>query len=167
MLPRFGHPCIKRINVQRRTTRLVKCISHMSYEERLRHLGLPTLEYSRARTDMVQVYKIINQIDKVDISKLFTFAPHGATRGHSLKLFKPRARLNVRNQSFRNREIDSWNSLPESVVKAPSLNSFKNRRNNHWHSHPSKFTATCYLTHNDNRYRFDRHHDSPREAYVA
>ena len=54
-------------NVQRRATRLVKCISHMSYEERLRHLGLPTLEYRRARADMVQVYKIINQIDKVDI----------------------------------------------------------------------------------------------------
>ena len=75
---------------------------------------------------MVQVYKIINQIDKVDISKL-TFAPHGATRGHSLKLFKPRARLNVRQQSFSNRVIDSWNSLPETVVKAPSLNSLKGK----------------------------------------
>ena len=116
---------------------------------------------------MVQVYKIINQIDKVYISKLFIFAPHGATRGHSLKLFKPRARLNVRQQSFSNRVIDSWNSLPESVVKAPFPNTFKSRLNNHWHSHPSTFTATCYLTHNDNRYRFDRHQDSPREADVA
>ena len=139
-----------------RLWRLVKCISQMSYEERLKHLGLPTLEYRGARADMVQVYKKINQIDKVDISKLFTFAPHGATRCHSLKLFKPRARLNVRQQSFSNRVIGSWNSLPESVVKAPSLNSFKSRLNNHWHSHSSKFTATSYLTHNDNRYRFDR-----------
>ena len=89
-------------NVQKRATRLVKCISHMSYEESLKHLGLPTLEYRRARADMKQVYKIINQIDKVDISKLFTFAPHGATRGHSLKLFKPRAQLNARQQSFSN-----------------------------------------------------------------
>ena len=41
---------------------LLKCISHRSYEEILKHLGLPTLEYRRARTDLVQVYKIIKVI---------------------------------------------------------------------------------------------------------
>ena len=33
-------------NIKRRATRLVKCIIHMSYEVRLKHLGLPTLESS-------------------------------------------------------------------------------------------------------------------------
>ena len=41
------------------------------------------------------------------MSKLFTFASHGATRGYSLKLIKPRARLNVRQQRLSNRVIDS------------------------------------------------------------
>ena len=68
-------------NVQRRATRLVKSVSHLGYVDRLRTLGLPTLEYRRERSDMIQMYKIVNNIDKVDKSKFFT-------RGHSKKLFK-------------------------------------------------------------------------------
>ena len=67
---------------------------NLSYPERLRKLGLPTLEYRRQRADMVQVYKILNDIDKVDKSKLFSMATYNRTRGHPLKLFKERPRLN-------------------------------------------------------------------------
>ena len=45
-------------NVQSRGTKLVKSIQNLSYEELLRHPGLPTLEYRRDRADMVEVYKI-------------------------------------------------------------------------------------------------------------
>ncbi|MEW8544372.1 MAG: reverse transcriptase domain-containing protein, partial [Candidatus Thiodiazotropha sp.] len=58
-------------NVQRRATRLLKCIQHLPYHERLKKLGLPTLEYRRERADMVQVYKILHNIDKVETDKLF------------------------------------------------------------------------------------------------
>ncbi|MEW8547929.1 MAG: reverse transcriptase family protein, partial [Candidatus Thiodiazotropha sp.] len=153
-------------NVQRRATRLVKSISHMSYENRLRELGLPTLEYRRLRADMVQVYKILNGIDKIDVDKLFTMASHRRTRGHSLKLFKPRARLNTRRQSFSNRIVDTWNLLPETVVRAPSLNSFKSRLNIHWRHHPLKFTAACYRTDYETGYR-QAYQDAPTEAEIA
>ena len=43
----------------------------MDYSERLKALGLPTLEYRRERADMVEVYKILHDIDKVDKSRLF------------------------------------------------------------------------------------------------
>ena len=39
---------------------------------------------------MVQVYKIISGIDKLDTDALLTFSSQGRTRGHSLKLFKRR-----------------------------------------------------------------------------
>ena len=53
-------------NTQRRATRLVSDIRHLSYEERLRKMGLPTLKY-RCCNDMVQVDKILNQIDSVPV----------------------------------------------------------------------------------------------------
>ena len=36
-------------NVQKRATSLITKIKHLSYEDRLRHLGLPTLAYRRTR----------------------------------------------------------------------------------------------------------------------
>ena len=50
-------------NVQRRATKLVTSIKHLSYQERLRKLGLPSLEYRRERADLIEVYKIMNNID--------------------------------------------------------------------------------------------------------
>ena len=51
---------------------------------------------------MVQVYKILNDIDKVDKAKLFSMATYNRTMGHPFKLFKERPPLNVRANSFRN-----------------------------------------------------------------
>ena len=75
-------------NVQRRATILVKALSGLTYQERLLELGLPSLEYRRLRADVIEVYKIINQIDKINIDKFFTFAQNTGTRGHSRKLYK-------------------------------------------------------------------------------
>ena len=75
-------------NVQRWATRLVKCLKHLPYEDRLKTLGLPSLEYRRIRSDTIQVYKIMHGIDRVDKDKLFTVNRYSSTRGHSLKLLK-------------------------------------------------------------------------------
>ena len=133
-------------NVQRRATKLVNSCKDLSYPERLKKLGLPSLEYRRDRLDLVQVYKILNDIDKVDKDKLFTMSNYGSTRGHPKKLFKERPRLNIRANSFSNRVVNVWNNLPEQVVMAPSVNAFKSRLNNHWKGHPHKFLPACYVT---------------------
>ena len=49
-------------NVQRRATKLVTSLKYYSYPERLKKLGLPTLDYLRERADLIQVYKILNNI---------------------------------------------------------------------------------------------------------
>ena len=64
--PQFKKDMIAIENVQRKATRLLPCLKGKTYCERLKFLGLPTLEYRRERADMVQVYKIINEIDKVN-----------------------------------------------------------------------------------------------------
>ena len=51
--------------VQRRATRLVHGLSHLSYPQRLARLQLPTLEYWRQRADIIQAFKIIRGFDSV------------------------------------------------------------------------------------------------------
>ena len=80
--------------VQRRATKLTKDIKHLSYDERLENLRLSRLNTRRVRSDLIQTFKIINGIDKVDRPKsLFFEIGSGGRRGHSSKLFKKRSRL--------------------------------------------------------------------------
>ena len=142
--PMFKKDKILIENVQRRATRLVKSIKHLPYEDRLNTLGLPSLENRRERSDMIEVYKILHDIDRVDKDKFFTLNRLAVTRGHSLKLYKKRSRLMVRANCFSNRVVDTWNSLTEDIVNAPSLNAFKSRLNRFWREHPYKFNPSCY-----------------------
>ena len=132
-------------NVQRMATRMVNTLS-LTYEERLKTLGLPSLEYRRLRADMIEGYKILNNIDKVDINKFFTIIERNITRGNDLKLYKGRSRLNIRANVFSNRVVDMWNSLTNHIILAPFLNAFRSRLNKHWHGHAQKFTPLCYIS---------------------
>ena len=128
--------------LERRATRALMSLKGLCYSERLQQLGLPTLEYRRARADVIEVYKLINELDKTAI-KLLSLSEITHTRGHNFKLYKPRARLNIRKNTFSHRVIDQWNSLPSEVAEAKSLNSFKSRLNKYWKI-PNKFEANCY-----------------------
>ena len=46
-------------NVQRRATKQIPGLSHLSYPKRLELIGLPTLAYRRVRGDMIEMYKIL------------------------------------------------------------------------------------------------------------
>ena len=49
----------------------------MSYDERLENLGLSRLTTRRVRSDLIQTFKIINGIDKVDKSLFFEIESGG------------------------------------------------------------------------------------------
>ena len=53
-------------------------------------------------------------------------------RGHSLKLYQERSRINIRKESFPLRITKVCNQLSENVISAPSVNTFKNRLDRHW-----------------------------------
>ena len=131
-------------NVQRRATKLVKTIAHLTYQQRLKVLGLPSLEYRRLRNDMVETYKILTGVDKADKHQLFELENQGRTRGHPLKIRKKHCRINVRKFSFGLRVVSPWNHLPEEIVLSANVNTFKSRLNKHWKDHPIKFTPSCY-----------------------
>ena len=119
--------------VQRRATKMVASIRHLPYQDRLQRLKLPSLHYRRMRGDMILVFQIVTGRVRLEPSKLFIMAPaESSTRGHSLKLSKPAAARVLRHNFFSVRIVNPWNSLPEQVVTATSINTFKNRLDKHW-----------------------------------
>ena len=69
-------------NVQRRATKLVCGLKNKSYEERLRVLGLTTLETRRFRGDLIETYKILHGKEDIDHCQLFEFV----SNDHGLRI---------------------------------------------------------------------------------
>lgn len=109
-------------NVQRRATKQVPTLKNMEYNERLKKLKMPTLKYRRIRGDMIEVFKIINDIyDPLTTVDMFELNTTSNTRGHSKKMKIKTSRLNVRKYTFVVRIVEIWNSLPESVIQAKTV----------------------------------------------
>ena len=116
--------------VLRRATKLVPGMTALPYEERLRKLNLPSMQYRRDRGDMIEVYKFTH--DLYDARSPLTPENDTRTRGHMYKLKKLRVNKGIRQGFFPIRITDIWNGLPADIVNAPLLNSFKNRLDKYW-----------------------------------
>ena len=131
--------------VQRRATKLVPELKDKPYTERLRALDIPSLEYRRSRGDMIQCYKILNGIVRMNIDDMFTIIPPAITRsctfGHHQMILRQRATHRTRINAFSNRVITDWNSLPRKVIEATSVNDFKNKLDEHWEERKFKTSA--------------------------
>ena len=57
--------------VQRRATKLAPELRDLEYPERLRRLGLTTLEERRVRWDMIQTYKFATRKEDIDPAVYF------------------------------------------------------------------------------------------------
>ncbi len=88
---------------------MIPDLTTLSYEERLTELNLPTLEYRRKRGDIISTFKIIHGIDDIQMEAFFEFSHNTSTRGHSLKLTKPRGNKSIRINYFAHRVINTWN----------------------------------------------------------
>lgn len=111
--------------VQRRATRMISGFEGKSYEERLKDLGMFSVERRFLRGDMIQVYKIFTSIDNIEVNKFFIIDSRRETRGHSKKIIKKACHLDIRKHSFSNRVVNFWNGLPREVVECNTLTAFK------------------------------------------
>ena len=115
-------------NVQRRATKLIPSLKRLKYEDRLEKLKLPSLKHRRKRGDMIQVFKIINQIDDLKQELFFEPTPVEKTRGTINKLYvKGDKSINLRLNVFSNRTVSNWNSLATNIKTSTNTNNFKNR----------------------------------------
>ena len=105
---------------------MVREFNQLSYENRLKELGLTKLKDRRTRGDMILTYRLLKGEEGVDFRKFFTLAENEHdTRGHSKKLEKPMVRLDTRKYFFSSRVVDKWNELTEEEVTARNTHIFK------------------------------------------
>ena len=126
--PQLRKDILKLERVQRRATKIVPNLSHLSYEDRLQNLKLTTLEERRHRGDMIEVFKILKGYDKVQVENFLEIEQAGInrrTRGHSMKLKKHQHRTHKRTMFFSARVVNKWNELPDWVVESLTISSFK------------------------------------------
>ena len=97
----------------------------MNSEERRKQLGLMKLEDRRLRGDLIEVFKILKGLTRIDPAE-FWEVRNSRNGARLVKELAPNGRKQ-RQSFFSYRVIQKWNLLPIEVKTAPSLDSFKNR----------------------------------------
>ena len=135
--PWFEHDIELLEKVQKKAIRQITGLSASTYEDKLKELGIESLRQRRVRFDLLQTYKIINGIDKVDKSIWFTLVSEIDGRNTRLNdcpfnLVREKvSRTEIRNNFFSQRVISTWNALPSFVKESQSLNAFKYNYDNY------------------------------------
>ena len=107
---------------------MLRGLQHLPYEDRLRELGLFSMEKRRLQGDLSAACQDLKGAYRQEGRQLLERADNSRTRGNGFRLKEGRLRLDVRGKFFTQRVVRCWNSCPERLwVPRPSLEVFKAR----------------------------------------
>ena len=95
--------------IQRRATKIIQGMEHLSYKDRLRELGLFSLEKRRLSGDLRAAFQYL-KIYRKEGDRLFSSVCCGRIKGNGFKLNEGRFRfrLDIRKESFTVRVVRHW-----------------------------------------------------------
>jgi len=109
---------------------MVKGLEGKTYKERLRSLGLFSLEKRRLRGDLVEIYRSLKRGSRGADADPLSLVTSDRAQGNGMKLRQGKFRLDIRNRFFTERVVGHWNRLLREAVMAPHLLEFKKRLDN-------------------------------------
>ena len=123
--PHYSKDKVLLERIQHRFTQMFPHLRSLSYENRLRQLGLWFLEERRNKADLTELFKMTKGFSSTPRSHFSKKAEDTSTRGHTWKLVKKHSGCDTRLHFFSQRVINKWNNLSQEYVDSQSINCFK------------------------------------------
>ena len=116
--------------VQMKAVGMISGLCGNNYEEKLKELGMQSLEARRLRYDMIETYKTIHGLNKMDKYNFFKFVNESRVTNtrlaaDPLNLVTQRSNTEVRRNFWSQRVVGPWNRLPAEVKRACNTETFK------------------------------------------
>jgi len=106
---------------------MIQGMEHLSCEDRLRELGLFSLQKRRLQRDLIAACQYLKGSDRKEGDRLFSRVCGDRTRRNGFELKEGRFRLDIRKKSLTVGVVRHRNMLPRHVVDTPSLGTFRVR----------------------------------------
>jgi len=92
---------------------MIRGLEHLSTADRLKELGLFSLEKRRLWGDLITAFQYLKGGYRKDGENIFSRACCDRTRSNSFKLRESRFRLDITKNFFTMTVVKHWNSCPE------------------------------------------------------
>lgn len=118
--------------VQIRAVNMISGLKGSTYPEKLAELKLMTLEARRTRFDMLQTFKIVHGMDRVNRDTWFKMAAEHSQRvtrlsADPLNIQPQTFNGDIRKNFFSNRVVETWNNLPSDIKASRNVQQFKSK----------------------------------------